>query len=929
MKIAFLYLHLIFCCALKAQLIQLTNTDNKYFSQINFTYHDFQDEKYILIQNSENEFFVKKLLYNGEYIRINVIDVEQCSHKFDSKLKYFPLLIFKDKIFFKSEGSILIHDLFTQNYKEELYDEELDYSNIIGKYLVFQNYFDNNILVYDYVNNTFPVKKDINYRSTVIFMNDHYIYSYNEIDQSLEKLSRTNNEIIYLKSLQSGFSHYTSFNALYILNGNEIIKIDQNDTISYKIVTNVDQILKSKFHPVNSQTKIYFDLSTIDKKYLYELNSPTLELKYFELENIKSIDDFTLISSDTSNLIFSCKEKDYHANYFLKYNLEDTTFIKTNRQIDFKEIYTPSKKYLYYQDIQKPNYLHFIKVSDFTHDSILIENNSYMQGIQHHDSISVLIYRTVYNEIHSVYLIDDSIVKYDDFDTESKGISQYHSELYSKIKSENYIFIESNESIKLFDIKNEKLLILYPWDFGEYKKFKIYNIYKDKLYIILSRNNYYFNLIEYDLLGHVFTFIVKDYILINPKFDIIGNVVKLDYKTEFDLTSKVVYELENNSRFYSLNYENDFNYYFYKEGNIYKKPKNSNENYMFVASSNEVEFFSNFELLNRGDDFIIRLNNDSLSFKTVGKLNITVFNYNDKNKSIIILAKEINNGYKNKLIYANFSNKVIEETNITFDDKYSVGNMTIPNENFFFTYFEKETNDKYLLRYNLTTKLTSVKLISSNDRILTSYRNDVYLVNYNHNTIDKYDSNFNLLKIIDSKSYTTKFIYQTKFNNLNGLNEEIFLDKSFLTFEQELLLLDKIYDTLITISDCNTLLYSSNIYTQEISNDIADSSIYFLGFNVNHQTGVQLYKYLFGSEISSSIYNPSYSDILIYPNPVNSTLSFIGENCENCEYQIYDVLGKLVDSGKILINEIDVSPLIKGLYYFSIKDKRSSIFYKY
>ncbi|CAD7809331.1 hypothetical protein CHRY9390_01980 [Chryseobacterium aquaeductus] len=73
-----------------------------------------------------------------------------------------------------------------------------------------------------------------------------------------------------------------------------------------------------------------------------------------------------------------------------------------------------------------------------------------------------------------------------------------------------------------------------------------------------------------------------------------------------------------------------------------------------------------------------------------------------------------------------------------------------------------------------------------------------------------------------------------------------------------------------------------------------------------------------------SVANPlNQTDILIYPNPVRTTLN-VKNISKKANYKIYSAAGQLVSSGLILNNKIDVSRLINGLYVIDIEDVKGT-----
>jgi len=81
------------------------------------------------------------------------------------------------------------------------------------------------------------------------------------------------------------------------------------------------------------------------------------------------------------------------------------------------------------------------------------------------------------------------------------------------------------------------------------------------------------------------------------------------------------------------------------------------------------------------------------------------------------------------------------------------------------------------------------------------------------------------------------------------------------------------------------------------------------------------------SSISTSTVEPLSSNILIYPNPVKDKIYISASNNETYKVEILDLLGRRLTAISTL-NEIDVSNLNRGIYYFIItkSDNSSSIY---
>jgi uncharacterized delta-60 repeat protein len=73
---------------------------------------------------------------------------------------------------------------------------------------------------------------------------------------------------------------------------------------------------------------------------------------------------------------------------------------------------------------------------------------------------------------------------------------------------------------------------------------------------------------------------------------------------------------------------------------------------------------------------------------------------------------------------------------------------------------------------------------------------------------------------------------------------------------------------------------------------------------------------LFGPSVLSTN-NSEIDKIVIFPNPVQEKIYF--SNLKNVEYEIYNMLGKLVLKGNNVENEINVNNITKGVYILKLK----------
>ncbi|MGV0757427.1 T9SS type A sorting domain-containing protein [Empedobacter brevis] len=64
----------------------------------------------------------------------------------------------------------------------------------------------------------------------------------------------------------------------------------------------------------------------------------------------------------------------------------------------------------------------------------------------------------------------------------------------------------------------------------------------------------------------------------------------------------------------------------------------------------------------------------------------------------------------------------------------------------------------------------------------------------------------------------------------------------------------------------------------------------------------------------------SKEQLKVYPNPIRDILMINGKATENYYYQIYDMTGKIISSGKFIQNQINLSTLRPGIYFIRIND---------
>ncbi len=81
-------------------------------------------------------------------------------------------------------------------------------------------------------------------------------------------------------------------------------------------------------------------------------------------------------------------------------------------------------------------------------------------------------------------------------------------------------------------------------------------------------------------------------------------------------------------------------------------------------------------------------------------------------------------------------------------------------------------------------------------------------------------------------------------------------------------------------------------------------------------------------DLLSVVENDRNTDILLYPNPSEDTLSLYGIDAE-VDYGIYNLSGGLISEGKTFNKSLDVSSIAKGVYILKITSEEKSLFKKF
>lgn len=133
-------------------------------------------------------------------------------------------------------------------------------------------------------------------------------------------------------------------------------------------------------------------------------------------------------------------------------------------------------------------------------------------------------------------------------------------------------------------------------------------------------------------------------------------------------------------------------------------------------------------------------------------------------------------------------------------------------------------------------------------------------------------------------------------------------------------------DNLISEKDISSLVaYSANFSGGDLSFGVHDIVMNDLVFFDKALT-LEEVTTIFNNELSLD--DLSQHEVILYPNPVSTTLKIKSDKAINEEYQIVSISGKIVQKGLIENGEIDVSRLNSGHYSLHILDRYFSLVIK-
>lgn len=97
-----------------------------------------------------------------------------------------------------------------------------------------------------------------------------------------------------------------------------------------------------------------------------------------------------------------------------------------------------------------------------------------------------------------------------------------------------------------------------------------------------------------------------------------------------------------------------------------------------------------------------------------------------------------------------------------------------------------------------------------------------------------------------------------------------------------------------------------------------------LNYNLGIGNNIQKLVYYRSTEVTLAKKEFETLDFTIYPNPTKDWLNLKGEELSDKNYQIYDMVGKLINYGKVENNQINVENLIIGTYILKVYERNDT-----
>ncbi len=233
-----------------------------------------------------------------------------------------------------------------------------------------------------------------------------------------------------------------------------------------------------------------------------------------------------------------------------------------------------------------------------------------------------------------------------------------------------------------------------------------------------------------------------------------------------------------------------------------------------------------------------------------------------------------------------------------------------------------------------------------------SFENDTEITDYFYDQFSKLDSVRNYF--IDSDTNNESLFYSENFtyDESDNLILKIWNYESFTLNGTEEMTYDSIGNvlSLLRIVDSNSYNsqslrayeYNYDVSTEDLITHFTTLNRTLFSSTLIHKS--QLLRSIFSSngdediirtyhwsenELNTSVAATDIKSINTYPNPVSSTLEIQNLNAANAlELIVYDLLGRRVLDDKVMHShqQVDVSSLVEGNYFFTLQDARQILF---
>ncbi len=127
-----------------------------------------------------------------------------------------------------------------------------------------------------------------------------------------------------------------------------------------------------------------------------------------------------------------------------------------------------------------------------------------------------------------------------------------------------------------------------------------------------------------------------------------------------------------------------------------------------------------------------------------------------------------------------------------------------------------------------------------------------------------------------------------------------------------------------TVLSCVNAAVTGSLESATYSSLIVGVTYYIRIFNANQGLSLGAFGICAFNTMLSS-HEATIAEVLMYPNPVATSLYFDGLAINQGKYFIYNQIGQKIEDAKLLQNEINVSGLSSGIYFIKITDSKGVI----